>query len=90
MSCVMFRPSVKAWRGQFFEAGKMMRSFRPMAVEADENVPSPPKPFPEAVKETFKGIKEWFDKPESLPKTDPQVREQVSADLDRLIKRDKL
>lgn len=53
----------------------------------EETTPAPPaKPFHEAVIETYKGIKDWFNKPDSLP-ADSQVREQVNADIDDLIDR---
>lgn len=45
-----------------------------------------PKPFGKAVAEAYRGIKERFnDHPRK--DADPQVREEVNADLDKLIEK---
>jgi len=47
---------------------------------------SPPKPFGEAVADSWRGIKDWYNGPETSQKTDPSVREHVNAEVDRQIK----
>jgi len=42
------------------------------------------KPFGKAVAETYRGIKQDF---EGKPEVDPQVREQINSDFDRLIEK---
>jgi len=52
--------------------------------------PEPAKPFGKAIAETLRGIKSDFsgDAPKTdHTKTDPEVREEVNADLDRLIEK---
>lgn len=46
--------------------------------------PSPPKPFGKAVAEEYRVIKDAF-KERTL--VDPQVREEINSDFDRLIEK---
>ncbi len=51
----------------------------------DEPAPPSPKPFREAVGESWRGIKDWYNGPETSQKTDGSVREHVNAEIDKQI-----
>jgi hypothetical protein len=48
---------------------------------------TPAKPFGEAVSDAYRGIKDWFNGPDTSQKTDPSVREHVNAEIDRQIEK---
>ena|SRR5215831_491455 len=57
----------------------------PFAMSESADSPAPTKPFGEAVADSYRGIKDWFNGPETSQKTDKSVREHVNAELDKQI-----
>jgi hypothetical protein len=59
----------------------------PVSVSEIIRMALPPSDFGKKMAETYRGIKDTFEKAQSAQSSDKSIREEVAADLDRLIEK---